>query len=109
MQRDIKIGDQIVPMRATAATAYRYRQVFRSDLLIELTNKGPDAEKVETFQRLAYIMTASAAGEDMNALGESGYLDFLDRFETLELVEALPEVVGLYMASKGSESKAKKK
>ena len=96
-------------MRATAATAYRYRQVFRTDLLVELTKDVPEAAKIEIFQRLAYIMTAAAANEDMNALSESGYLDFLDRFEYLELVESLPSVVELYMASKTNMADAKKK
>lgn len=110
MQKDIKIGEETIPMRATAATAYRYRQVFRSDLLIELTNKdAPDAAKVETFQRLAYIMAATAAGEDMNALSEAGYLEFLDRFDYMDLIEAMPEVVGLYISSKSNTSQAKKK
>lgn len=108
MQRDIQIGTQMVPMRATAATAYRYRQAFHGDLLTELAKEKPEQENVEIFQRMAYIMNKSAIGADMNMLNIEGYVDWLEKFEALELIEALPQVVGLYMESKTGTSAAKK-
>ena len=108
MQKEIKIGEQMVPMRATAATAYRYRQTFHGDLLTELAKKKPEQENVELIQRLAFIMAKSAEDANMNTLNEDAYIDWLEQYETVELIEALPQVIGLYMASKGSTSKAKK-
>ena len=108
MQKDIRIGEQMVPMRATAATAYRYRQTFHGDLLTELAKKKEETENVELVQRLAFIMAKSATDTNMNTLNEDAYFDWLEQFETIDLVEALPQVIALYMTSKGSTSEAKK-
>lgn len=108
MQREIKIGEDMVPMRATAATAYRYRQTFHGDLLTELAKEKPEQENVELIQRLAYIMSKSAENADMNGLNENGYIDWLEQFDPMDLLEAMPSVIGLYMESKSGASKAKK-
>lgn len=108
MQKTIKIGEKMVPMRATAATAYRYRQAFHGDLLTELAKERQGQEYIDLIQRLAYIMTKSAEEADMNALNEEDYINWLEKFEAVEMIEALPQVINLYMVSKTSTSKAKK-
>lgn len=108
MQREIKIGTQMVPMRATASTAYRYKQVFHGDLLTELARKKPNTENLPIAQQLAFIMAKSAEGANMNALDINGYIDWLDNFEALDLAEALPAVIDLYTISTVPTSEAKK-
>lgn len=108
MQREIQIGAQMVPMRATASTALRYKAVFHGDLLLELARKKPDAENLPITQQLAFIMAKSAEGANMNALTMNEYIDWLDNFETIDLVEALPAVLNLYMESTAPASEAKK-
>lgn len=108
MQREIQIGTKMVPMRATASTSLRYKAVFRGDLLTELARKKPEAENVPIVQQLAFIMSKSAEGANMNALTLNDYIDWLDQFETLDLVEALPAALDLYMESAAPSSEAKK-
>lgn len=108
MQKDIKIGTKAIPMKATASTALRYRQVFQGNLFKELT-ENTNEEQVDTIQRLAYIMAQAGADADMSALSKDGYMEWLDQFEAIDLVEALPQVVALYSGNKVSTSKAKKK
>lgn len=109
MEKTVQIGDVNVPMKATAATALRYRQAFHRDLFSELNSKDvTDDTYVEICQRLAYVMAQSAQGNALN-ISEEGFLDWLEQYETLDLVNILPEVVGIYSASKASTSKAKKK
>lgn len=110
MQKDIVIGNETIPMKATAGTALRYRQVFGGDLLLELANvkKAKDITAVEPVQKLAYIMAVSA-GENKERASFKDYMEWLDNFETVDLMKALPEVVYLYNASKAGVSTAKKK
>ena len=109
MEKSVQIGSVSVPMRATAATALRYRQAFHRDLFAELNSKEvTDDTYVEICQRLAYVMAETAAGNALN-ISEEGFFDWLDQYETLDLVNVLPEVVGIYSASKASTYKAKKK
>lgn len=112
MQKDIEIGEQTVAMRANAATAYRYRQVFKGDLLTELVarqNNQTDPEYIELIQRLGYIMAAAAAGKDMNTLSEVSYVDWLEGFDAIELMEALPKIMEVYVGNKVTKSTPKKK
>ena len=113
MQRDIKIGEETIPMRATAGTAYRYRQVFGGDLLQVLIKSAEDAvtnaETIETIQRLGYIMAASAEGKDMNSLNEDGYIDWLDQFDAGDLIEALPSIMNTYIRNKETKTTPKKR
>lgn len=110
MQKDIVIGNETIPMKATAGTALRYRQVFGGDLLLELANvkKAKDITAVEPVQKLAYIMAVSA-GENKERASFKDYMEWLDNFETVDLMEALPKVVYLYNASKAGVSTPKKK
>lgn len=109
MQKEIKIGGTTIPMRATAATAIRYRQVFGKDLIVELAREKAEAENLEIIQKLAFIMAKAAEGADMNTLSVRMYIDWLDERDYMDLVDALPDVIGLYMAGKGTLSDAKKK
>lgn len=112
MQKDITFGEKKIPMRATAATSYRYRRIFHADLLQELVNNkknGDDAVNAEVAQKLGFIMAASAADKDMNALSEEDYIDWLDSFDFMELMDALPQVVGLYLASKETKATPKRR
>ena len=108
MQREIQIGAQMVPMRTTASTALRYQAVFHGDLLLELARKKPNTENLPIIQQLAFIMAKSAEGANMNALTRQDYIDWLDNFEMIDLAEALPAVVNLYMESTVPTSEAKK-
>ena len=108
MEKNISIGTSEVPMRANAATALRFRQVFHGDLLTELAKEKPDTENVDILQRLAYIMAMAGADENMNHLTEEKFMDWMEKWDYIDMVEALPEVLGLYLASKKTQSEAKK-
>ena len=108
MEKIVIIGKTEVPMRANAATAMRYRQTFHGDLLTELAKEKPETENVEILQKLAFIMAMSGADENMNHLTEEKYLEWLERFEYVDLIEALPEALGVYMATQKTQSEAKK-
>lgn len=110
MQKTVKIGEQEVAFRATAATALRFQSVFKQELLDVVFNKeNTNAASVKSCQRLAYIMAASAEKRDMSSLSPENFEDWLDQFDNMEFLEALPEIISIYGGSKISVVDRKKK
>lgn len=112
MEREITIGEKKIPMRATAATALRYREVFKEDLLARLDNARKDLSSygnIELYERLAYIMAASAAKKDMSKLSAADFDEWLDGFEFVDMIEAGIDIMNLYYGNKETTANAKKK
>lgn len=111
MYREIKIGEMSIPMRASAATAIRYRHVFGQDIMTEFQSVGADSGLgMNALQQLAFVMACSAdPSKDMNALNEESYISWLDKFEPLDFVDAAEDIIDLYMGNTKSLSEVKKK
>lgn len=110
MYREIKIGEMSIPMKATAATALRYRHVFGQDLISELQKSEADTSLgLSTIQQLAFIMACAAdPDKDMDKLNDEAFMKWLDKFEPLDLANATEDIVNLYMGNTKSTSEAKK-
>jgi len=112
MEREITIGEKKIPMRATAATALRYREVFKEDLLARLDIARKDMHSygnIELYERLAYIMAASAEKKDMSKLSSADFDEWLDGFEFVDMIEAGIDIMNLYYGNKETTANAKKK
>lgn len=112
MQKSIMIGDVEVAMRASAATAIRYRNTFHGDIMKELMEMNPeqiDSSVIEKIQKLAFIMAKSAEGAKMTELTEDDYMEWLDQFDSLEMMQASKDIVTVYLGGKVSESELKKR
>lgn len=111
MQKTIKIGETEVMMRSSAATAIRYRNIFHEDILKELAEMDPekmDAKVIEKIQKLGYIMTRSAEHADMTKLTEDDCMEWLDQFDTIDIMQASKEILMIYLGNKISSSELKK-
>lgn len=111
MQKTVKIGEIDVMMRSSAATAIRYRNTFREDIMQTLMNMDPekmDAAVIEKIQKLGYVMARSAERADMTRLTEDDYMIWLDQFETIDMAQASKEILMLYLGNKLSISELKK-
>lgn len=99
MKKDIKIGDKIVPMKATALTPYKYKNEFGRDIFRD-AELLKDVDKFDSVVicRIAYSMTD--AGEPFES--------WLDGFEILDFVKALPEILSLWNGSQMQNSTPKK-
>lgn len=112
MQRDIQIGEKVIPMQANAATSLRYREIFKEDLLVRLDEAKNDLSSygnIELYERLGYIMAASAAGEDMKTLSQDGFVKWLEGFEFIDIINAAMDIMNTYYGNKETKSTAKKK
>lgn len=110
MYREITVGTQSIPMKATGATPIRYRSLFGEDLLSEFSNVESNSSlAIGTISQLAYVMAMSGAGADMTKLSKDGYVEWLDQFEPFDLTEAAEAIVDLYIGNTKSTSEVKKK
>jgi len=118
MKKDIVIDGVTVPMKCTGATPAFYRELFKHDLFKELAGMQkflitdtngqtvPDLERFDfgIVERLAYTM-AYQADRQIGSM-----VDWLDRFEhSTAILDAMADIIGLYMEGLNSTSEVKKK
>lgn len=100
MVKTITIDDKEIKLAANAATPFRYRQMFKKDLLQILGNEEKaEAEGVETISELAFIMAKQAEGADMARLAEDEFYTWLEGFGPMAFIESAEEILGIYTAS----------
>ena len=110
MFKVVKMGDKEIPMKATAATPLRYRHIFKKDVLTELSVVGENyGLAIDTVQRLAFVMAKCADNADMTKLNEEMYADWLDQFETFDIMDSIDAIIDLYLGNTETMSEAKKK
>ena len=108
----VKVGNKEIEMVSNGATPYRFRQVFKRDLLKFFADaaggKVEDGDAADVSQKLGYIMAMQAKKEDMNRLNEDSFITWLENFETNELVIAAEDIIAVYTGNTDQVSKAKK-
>lgn len=120
MEKTISINGQDVKFRATAATPIHYRNLFRRDMLLDMQDLYVENEAVkeddtkrfsikslEAFEKIAYIMARSGAGNPAD-FPESPE-DWLDGFDMFSIYEVLPQIVELWGVNQKTLSQRKKK
>lgn len=112
MYNEVKIGTKIVPMLSMASVDVYYRNIFHEDPIKLQATANPDAGDMINFvQRMGFVMAKFAALKDrkqMLSLTENDYLEWLDGFERMELMEALGDVQNTYNGQMVTTSEAKK-
>lgn len=110
MRKEITIGEETVEMAASAATPFIFHKIFGEDLLRTMQI---DPENVNTYIKLAFTMARQADTPTTDLMkGSASYDDFivwLDKFEMLDLMESVKDVLQLYQASKKGTSVPKTK
>lgn len=112
MFRNVKIGEEDVPMVSVASTDLMYKAIFHEDP-IALQAKGmDDGEAIDLFMKMGFVMAKYAAEKDRKAmlsLSEIEYMDWLDGFERADYLSALPDIRAVYEGQSATSSTAKKK
>lgn len=105
MEKTLNIGGHEIKMKSTAGTMNRYRNAFNRDFIKDLVrlqenlskkiNSNTDFEAIdlELFERLAWAM-AKTADDEIPDIEH-----WLDEFETFDIMQALPEIMGLLTAN----------
>lgn len=109
MFKEIKIGDKDVSLLANGATPIRYRNLFHKDIISKMNGEISADEAVEMASELAFIMAMSADKADMATLNRDAYDEWLEQFETFDIVQASEQIFSVYVGQEVTTSTAKKK
>lgn len=108
MYGSVKIGSKVVEMSANAASPYFYKRTFGEDFL--LAAQRTETPDIYIYVKMGFIMaqTAQKSLEDLCKLKESDFLKWVSEFNTVDIMNALPEIVSLYAAQESGDSTPKK-
>lgn len=112
MEKVIKVGNQDVTFKATAATPRMYRQAFGRDIYLDLSKVASEVsegdendsnlapETLAIFENLAFCMAMQAEGKKMNRdTIEDDMTEWLDSFETFSIYRIIPGLMSLWRLS----------
>ena len=108
MRGTIDFGGKSVELVANGATPVLYKRVFRRDFLSS-ANKADD---MDVYVELAFIMAKQAEkpmAELINSLKYEDYLEWIESFGAMDVVEKVSDIFALYQGQAMQTSKAKKK
>lgn len=100
MYRKIEIDGKELEFMANAATPFRFRQVFKRDLLSIFANEEKaQAEGVEVVTELAYVMNKQAEKADFDKVTFEDFLEWLEGFEPMAFIDASEAIVSVFTDS----------
>ena len=109
MTADIKFGEQTVKLCGNAATSIRFKQIFRTDLLMAFKGMSEEAFETDTIKELAFVMNKQAQGDDFKSISFDDYVEWLEGFDESEMLAAAPDIINIWMHNTQMSSKSKKK
>lgn len=111
MTKEIIIGGIPVKFAGNAATTYRYKQLFGTDILKLFMENGTSLD-IDRIMELAYVMHLQAEGyttEQFTGETTEDYIAWLEQFDITSLLQKAPEILGVWVDMSKQQSKAKKK
>ena len=112
LTKTVKVGDQEVTFKSSAAIPRMYRIKFKRDIFKDLTKleqsykdkddgtKELEIEDLEIFENVAYIMALHADPSTPD--------EWLDQFEMFSIYEVLPEILELWGSNLFTDVKSAK-
>ena len=109
MRKELTIGGNNVSFVANAATPLYYKMFFRKDLLKQFSDGDGVAVAGDNIPELAFIMAKQADKADMMHLKYEYYIEWLERFNPLDLVLNGEAILSVYFADMETSVEPKKK
>lgn len=109
MRKELEIGGNNYAFVANAATAIYYKQFFKKDLLANLTSGDGIAIASDALPELAFIMAKQADKADMMHLKYETYLEWLERFDAMDIALHAEEILSVYYTDMETSVEPKKK
>ena len=115
LKKTVKVGEQEVTFKSSAAIPRMYRIKFKRDIFKDLTKleksykekddgtKELEIEDLEIFENVAYIMALHADPSTPASIDE-----LLDQFEMFSIYEVLPEILELWGSNLFTDVKSAK-
>lgn len=108
MRGTINFGERPVELVANGATPVLYKRVFRRDFL----NSANKQDDMDVYVELAFIMAKQAEKpltELINSLKYEDYLEWIESFGAMDVVEKVTDIFALYQGQAMQTSTSKKK
>ena len=108
MRGIIDFGGKPVELVANGATPVLYKRVFRRDFL----NSANKADDMDIYVELAFVMAKQAEKplpELINSLKYEDYLEWIENFGAMDIVEKVTDIFTLYQGQAVQTSVSKKK
>ena len=105
-------GGKELKLAANAATPFRYKQLFNTDLLRlfqESSQGNGEAILADVIPQLAFIMNRQAEGVNMNSISTDEFFTWLEDYEPMEFILAGQDIVNVYLSSTTTSVDSKKK
>ncbi len=115
-EKIVKVGDQEVTFRSSAAMPRLYRIKFGRDIFKDFSkltksytgkkknDESFSIEDLEIFENVAYIMARQADNSVPEDVGE-----WLDQFEMFSIIEIMPEILEMWGMNMETTADSKKK
>lgn len=107
MYKEIQIGNKKVPMITNATTSFRFKQIFKTDLLAVFSGRVSEGQE-EIVIQLAYVMAKQAEKADMTRLNVETFYKWLEEFETVDFFNVTDDIMNLFAGANEGEAEAKK-
>ena len=114
MRSVIRIGQREVAVESNAATAIRYKQIFKRELLKDLAKLEDveDVDKLDAIEytsKLAYVMNMQNRKEIKEA-SEEGYIAWMEEFEEADFQDpaAITSILNVWNRNITTTSELKK-
>lgn len=108
MEKIVKIDGKEMKLAVNGGTPRLYRSLFRKDLFQGMNNamdENNDIKDSEVFENLAFVMAIQGGSISMSAKID----DWLNAMSNpMAIMEAAPDILNLWLATKETTSKAKK-
>ena len=101
LKKTVKVGDQEVTFKSSAAIPRMYRIKFKRDIFKALSKR--EIEDLEIFENGPYIMALHANPSTPASIDE-----WLDQFEMFSIYEVLPEILELWGSNLFTDVKSAK-
>ena len=112
MYNNIQIGAKTVPMMSVASVDVYYREIFHDDPIKIQANAEQDAGAMVDFvMKMGFVMAKFVELKDRKAILKltlMDYIEWLDEFDRVELLNALEDIQKTYEGQAVTTSEAKK-
>ena len=104
-------------LMANAATALRFKQIFKKDLLTLFANakteeNGKEVYNIDFLPELTFTMAmqarAKSEGIRIDQLNEDDMIEWLEDYDSMAIENASTEIINVYVGNTQSDSKSKK-
>lgn len=108
MKKDIKLGENVVEMSASALTPFLYKKLFQRDIIKDIQTLREQATKDGSLDPEITVMMAYTMSKEANKDIEP-FEEWLSKYELFDIYMAFNDIVTLWGLNEQTNSQPRKK